>query len=107
MNYGNAFHRIPTTAVKGGCFFSILPFTDRNLLLLQMEAGKKIKQIFIMSWPLGDRELADYLVLQQKDSVQKIKDIITNNRSFTTAKIKVDAGRVLKSVAFQCCDQGA
>lgn len=72
-----------------------------------MEAGKKIKQIFNVSWPLGDRQLADYLVLQQKDSVLQSKDIIMNNRSFTTAKIKVDAGRVMKPVAFQCCDQGA
>lgn len=54
MNYGNTFHSIPI-AVKEGCFFSILHFTDRNLLILQIEAGKEIKQIFIMSWPLGDR----------------------------------------------------
>lgn len=106
MNYGNILHSIPT-AVKKGCFFNILCFTDRNLLILQIEAGNKIKQIFIMSWPLDDRQFADYLVLQQKDSVQQSKDIIMNNRSFTAAKIKVDAGRVMKSVTFQCCDQEA
>lgn len=60
-----------------------------------------------MSWLLDDKELADYLVLQQKDSVQQSKDTIINKRSFTTAKIKVDAGRAMRSVAFQCWDQGA
>lgn len=60
-----------------------------------------------MSWLLDDKELADYLVLQQKDSVQQSKDTIINKRSFTTAKIKVDAGRAMRLVAFQCCDQGA
>lgn len=106
MSYGNTIHRIPI-AVKEGFFFNILCFTDRNLLILQIEAGKNIKQIFIVSWPLGDKQLADYLVLQQKDSVQQSKDIMLNNSSFTAARIKVDAGRVMNSVAFQCCDQRA
>lgn len=54
-----------------------------------MEVRKKINQNFRMSRPLGDGQLAKYLVLEQKDSVQKSRAIITNNRSFTTARIKL------------------
>lgn len=57
-----------------------------------MEAGKKINHNFSKSWPLGDGQLAEYLVLEQKDSVQQSTGIITNKRSFTTASIKVAAG---------------
>lgn len=92
MSYRNPFHGIPTAAAKEGFFFCILPFTDSNLVILQMEAGKKINQNFSISCPLGDGQLAEYLVLEQKDFVQQSKGIITNNRSFTTARIKVAAG---------------
>lgn len=106
MNCGNIIHSIPT-AVKEG-FFSVFYASQTEIYLFyKFKQERKKSQIFIVSWPLCDRQLADYLMLQQKDSAQQSKDIIMNNRSFTSAKIKVDAGRVMKSVAFQCCDQGA
>lgn len=58
----------------------------------QMEMGKKINQNFSISWPIGDGQLAEYLALEQKDSVQQSEGIIMNNRSFTTDRIKVAAG---------------